>query len=61
MLNENVFFSTDEYKDLTDEEIIDKAREGSEQALSYLLEKYKEFLKLIFFIILKCALSVPNA
>ena len=46
MLNENVFFSTDEYKDLTDEEIIDKAREGSEQALSYLLEKYKELVKM---------------
>ena len=46
MLNENVFFSTDEYKDLADEEIIDKARDGSEQALSYLLEKYKELVKM---------------
>lgn len=46
MLKENVFFSTDKYKDLTDEEVIDKAREGSEQALSYLLEKYKELVKM---------------
>lgn len=46
MLNETVYFSTDEYKDLADEEIIDKARDGSEQALSYLLEKYKELVKM---------------
>ncbi len=46
MLNETVYFSTDEYKDLADEEIIDKAREGNEKALSYLLEKYKELVKM---------------
>ena len=41
-----VFFSTDEYKDLSDEEIIDKVRQGNEKALSYLLEKYKELVKM---------------
>ena len=44
MQKENVFFNTNQYKDLTDEEIIIKIKQGDEQALTYLLEKYKDLV-----------------
>ena len=44
MQNENVFFLKSELDQLTDEEIISKVKEGNEQALSYLLEKYQDLV-----------------
>ena len=44
MQNENVFFTTDKYSNLTDEQIISQIKEGDEQALSFLLEKYKDLV-----------------
>lgn len=39
--NNNIYYTTDKYQKLTDEEIISQIREGNEQALTYLLNKYK--------------------
>lgn len=44
MQNENVFYTTNEYNNLTDEEIVSLIRQGNEKALSYLLEKYKNLV-----------------
>ena len=44
MQKENVFFNTNKYNDLRDEEIIIKIKQGDEQALTYLLEKYKDLV-----------------
>lgn len=41
-----VYFSTDNYKDFSDEEIISQIKDGNEQALSYLLNKYKELVNI---------------
>ena len=46
MQKENVFFSTDNYGKLTDEEIISQIKQGDEQALTYLLNKYKELVNM---------------
>ena len=44
MQMENVFFSTEKYNQITDEEIITKVKQGDEQALTYLIDKYKELV-----------------
>ena len=44
MQNENVYYTTDKYINLTDEQIISQIKEGNEQALTFLLEKYKELV-----------------
>lgn len=44
MQKENVYYSTDKYSNLTDEQIISQIKEGDEQALGYLLEKYKDLV-----------------
>ena len=41
MQEKNVFFATNKYMELSDEEIIAKIKDGDEKALTYLLEKYK--------------------
>ena len=41
MQNENVYYTTNQYNNLTDEQIVSLIKEGDEKALSYLLEKYK--------------------
>lgn len=46
MQNENVFFTTDKYKDITDEKIISQIKQGDEEALAYLLEKYKDLVNI---------------
>lgn len=46
MQDENVFFSTDEYIKMTDEQIIEKIRQGDKQALTYLMDKYKEVVNI---------------
>ncbi len=44
MQNENVFYKTNSYHDLPDEQIVSLIKEGDEKALSYLLEKYKNLV-----------------
>ena len=44
MQNENVFYTTDEYNNLKDEQIVSLIKQGDEKALSYLLEKYKNLV-----------------
>lgn len=46
MHKENVFFTTDKYVNLKDEEIISQIRSGDKDALSYLLEKYKNLVNI---------------
>lgn len=46
MQEENVFFSINEYSKMTDEEMIKEIRNGDKQALSYLMNKYKEIVNL---------------
>ena len=41
MQNQNIYYTTDKYKDIKDEEIIVEIKNGNEQALTYLLNKYK--------------------
>ncbi len=41
MQNENVYYSTDEFQNNTDEQLISQINEGNEQALTYLLNRYK--------------------
>ena len=42
----NICFYTNKYSNLTDEEVIKKIKQGDEQALSYLLDKYKELVNI---------------
>ena len=44
MQNENVFYKTNQYNNLEDEQIVSLIKEGDERALSYLLEKYKNLV-----------------
>ncbi len=44
MQKENVYYTTEKYGNLTDEQIISQIKEGDEQALSFLLEKYKDLV-----------------
>ena len=45
-MQHNVFFTTDNYQKLTDEEIIAQIKNGDEKALTYLLDKYKELVNI---------------
>lgn len=44
MQKDNVYYATDKYSNLTDEQIISQIKEGNEQALVFLLEKYKDLV-----------------
>ena len=44
MQNSNIYYTTEKYANLTDEQIISQIKEGDEQALSFLLDKYKELV-----------------
>lgn len=44
MQKENVYYTTEKYGNLTDEQIISQIKEGDEQALSFLLNKYKDLV-----------------
>ena len=44
MQNKNIYYTTEKYANLTDEQIISQIKEGDEQALSFLLDKYKELV-----------------
>lgn len=46
MQNENVFFTTDKYSNFNDEEIISQIKQGDQEALGYLLEKYKNLVNI---------------
>lgn len=44
MQKENIFFTTDKYGNLSDEQIISQIKEGDNQALIFLLEKYRDLV-----------------
>ena len=44
MQKDNVFYKSDKYTNLTDEQIIYQIKEGDEQSLTYILEKYKDLV-----------------
>lgn len=44
MQNSNIYYTTEKYANLTDEQIISQIEEGDEQALSFLLDKYKDLV-----------------
>jgi RNA polymerase sporulation-specific sigma factor len=44
MQQENVYYATNKYANLKDENIIELIKNGDEQALSFLLEKYKDLV-----------------
>lgn len=46
MQNENIYYTTNQYNNLTDEQIVAQIKEGDEKALSYLLEKYKNLVNI---------------
>ena len=44
MQKENVFFSVDKFDEMTDEQVILEVQKGDKQALTYLMNKYKELV-----------------
>lgn len=44
MQNGNVYYTTEKYGNLTDEQVISQIKEGDEQALSFLLNKYRDLV-----------------
>ena len=46
MQQENVYYSTNKYANLKDENIIELIKNEDEQALAYLLEKYKDIVNI---------------
>lgn len=46
MQNENIYYSTEKFINLEDEQIIDKIKQGDEEALAYLLEKYRDLVNI---------------
>lgn len=44
--NNNVYFSTNKYTNLQDEEVIRLIKQGDDQALSFLLNRYKELVNI---------------
>ena len=46
MQKENVFFSVDKFDRMTDEQIVLEVQKGDKQALSYLMNKYKELVNI---------------
>ena len=46
MQNENIYYTTNPYNHLADEEIVSLIKQDDEKALSYLLEKYKNLVNI---------------
>ena len=46
MQKNDVFFTTSKYQNLEDEQIIEQIKQGDEEALSYILEKYKNLVNI---------------
>lgn len=44
MQKDNIYYTTEKYINLTDEQIISEIKEGNDQALTFLLEKYKDLV-----------------
>ena len=44
MQNGNVFYTSNKYQSLTDEEIISKVKDGDEDALLFIINKYKDLV-----------------
>lgn len=44
MQNNSIYYTTEKFINLTDEQIISQIKEGNEQALTFLLDKYKELV-----------------
>ena len=44
MQNSNIYYTTEKYANLTDEQIISQIKDGDEQALTFLLDKYKDLV-----------------
>lgn len=44
MQKDNIYYTTEKYSNLTDEQIISRVKEGDEQALTFLLDKYKDLV-----------------
>lgn len=44
MQKDSIFYTTEKYSNLTDEQIISQIKEGDEHALSFLIEKYKDLV-----------------
>ena len=44
MQNSNIYYTTEKYGNLTDEQIISQIKDGDEQALTFLLDKYKDLV-----------------
>ena len=44
MQNNNIYYTTEKYANLTDEQIISQIKDGDEQALTFLLDKYKDLV-----------------
>lgn len=44
MQNSNIYYTTEKYVNLTDEQIISQIKDGDEQALTFLLDKYKDLV-----------------
>lgn len=44
MQKEKVYYTTEKYVNLTDEQIISQIKEGDEKALTFLLDKYKDLV-----------------
>lgn len=45
MQKENIFYFSQDYNNKTDEQLVCLVKEGNEEALSFLLQKYKELVK----------------
>ena len=46
MQKENVYFSVDKFDEMTDEQIVLEVQKGDKQALSYVMNKYKELVNI---------------
>lgn len=46
MQKDNVFYTTNKFNNLTDEQIVSQIKQGDEEALSYLLEKYRNLVNI---------------
>ena len=44
MQNSNIYYTTEKYANLKDEQIISQIKDGDEQALTFLLDKYKDLV-----------------
>ena len=46
MQKQNIYFSTEKFNEMTDEQIIIEIKNGDKQATSYLMDKYKELVNM---------------